>query len=89
MSFVLVLERVFVPSFSITDRSFPGIAFKDVKADSKLFPSIGLKKIGEHVRVNFGQVPFTFDIDGVMKVGTPLLFPCFLLSILLVFARVF
>ncbi|KIH88548.1 ran-binding protein [Sporothrix brasiliensis 5110] len=46
-----------------------GVAFKDIKSSSlKLFPSVGMKKLGEHIRVNFGQVPFTFDIDGVMKV---------------------
>jgi len=25
-----------------------------------------MKKSGEHVRVNFGQSPFVFDIDGMM-----------------------
>lgn len=43
----------------------PGIAFREVKG--KLYPSVGLKKTGEHVRVNFGQTPFLFDIDSVMK----------------------
>jgi hypothetical protein len=43
----------------------PGIAFREVKG--KLYPSVGLKKTGEHVRVNFGQTPFMFDIDSVMK----------------------
>lgn len=42
-----------------------GIAFREVKG--KLYPSVGLKKTGEHVRVNFGQTPFLFDIDSVMK----------------------
>ncbi|CAI4215199.1 unnamed protein product [Parascedosporium putredinis] len=41
-----------------------GAAFQDVKG--KLYPSVGLKKYGEHVRVNFGQIPFVFDIDGMM-----------------------
>lgn len=47
--------------------------FKDVKG--KLYPTIGLKKPGDHVIVNFGQTPFLFDIDGYMKVrtGPPLL----------------
>lgn len=43
----------------------PGIAFREVKG--KLYPCVGLKKTGEHVRVNFGQTPFLFDIDSVMK----------------------
>jgi hypothetical protein len=27
-----------------------------------------MKKSGEHVRINFGQTPFVFDIDGMMAV---------------------
>ncbi|EOO02687.1 putative ran-binding protein [Phaeoacremonium minimum UCRPA7] len=42
-----------------------GVAFRDVKG--KLYPSIGLKKNGEHIRVNFGQTPFVYGIDGMMK----------------------
>jgi hypothetical protein len=43
-----------------------GVAFREIKG--KLFPSVGMKKSGEHVRVNFGQSPFVFDIDGMMLV---------------------
>ncbi|KAL3422462.1 SPRY domain-containing protein [Phlyctema vagabunda] len=43
-----------------------GTAFRDIKG--KLFPSVGMKKSGEHIRVNFGQSPFVFDIDGMMSV---------------------
>ncbi|KAH8670902.1 SPRY domain-containing protein [Xylariales sp. PMI_506] len=42
-----------------------GIAFRDMKG--KLYPVIGMKRTGEHVRVNFGQTPFVYDIDGMMK----------------------
>lgn len=28
-----------------------------------------MKKAGEHIRVNFGQSPFVFDIDGMMSVS--------------------
>ncbi|KAH6690561.1 ran-binding protein [Plectosphaerella plurivora] len=42
-----------------------GNAFADVKG--RMYPSVGLKRAGEHVRVNFGQDPFVFDIDSVMK----------------------
>lgn len=42
-----------------------GTAFREIKG--KLYPSVGLKKSGEHIRVNFGQTPFVFDIDGYMK----------------------
>jgi hypothetical protein len=38
----------------------------------KLFPSVGMKKSGEHIRVNFGQSPFVFDIDGIMSVSSAL-----------------
>ncbi|QSZ32804.1 hypothetical protein DSL72_002384 [Monilinia vaccinii-corymbosi] len=43
-----------------------GIAFQNVIGKGKLFPSVGMKKPGEHVRVNFGQSPFVFDIDGMI-----------------------
>lgn len=45
--------------------TFSGQAFKEVKG--KLYPSIGMKKPGEHIRVNFGQTPFMFDINSLMK----------------------
>lgn len=47
-----------------------GIAFRDANfkdAKGKLYPTVGLKKPGDHVWVNFGQQPFLFDIDGYMK----------------------
>ncbi|ORY76971.1 concanavalin A-like lectin/glucanase domain-containing protein [Protomyces lactucae-debilis] len=41
-----------------------GVAFTGITtASGPLFPSIGLRTIGEHVRVNFGAQPFVFDID--------------------------
>ncbi|KAL5324183.1 hypothetical protein ACEPPN_008727 [Leptodophora sp. 'Broadleaf-Isolate-01'] len=43
-----------------------GTAFRDINKE-KLYPSVGMKKSGEHVRVNFGQSPFVFDIDGMMS----------------------
>jgi len=38
-----------------------GVAFKDIKG--KLFPFVGMRTYGEHVRVNFGATPFIYDID--------------------------
>jgi Ran-binding protein 9/10 len=46
---------------------FAGIAFTGIKTDSSLYPSVGMKKPGEHLRVNFGRTPFVFDIDGLMS----------------------
>jgi len=34
------------------------------------YPTIGLQTIGETVKVNFGQAPFKFDINGFVKVST-------------------
>lgn len=51
-----------------------GIAFRDVKG--KLYPSVGLKRPGEHVRANFGQRRFIFDIDGMMAVSFSFMFAC-------------
>ncbi|KAK4169198.1 hypothetical protein QBC43DRAFT_86702 [Cladorrhinum sp. PSN259] len=45
--------------------AFRDINFKDIKG--KLYPVVGLKKNGDHIWANFGQVPFMFDIDGYMK----------------------
>ncbi|KAK0387185.1 hypothetical protein NLU13_5498 [Sarocladium strictum] len=33
----------------------------------KLYPAISLKKAGEHVRANFGQTPFVYDINQLMR----------------------
>ncbi|ESZ91677.1 hypothetical protein SBOR_7934 [Sclerotinia borealis F-4128] len=46
-----------------------GTAFRDIKGKGKLFPSVGMKKPGEHIRVNFGQSPFVFDIDSMILVS--------------------
>ncbi|KAI0838710.1 SPRY-domain-containing protein [Hypoxylon sp. FL0890] len=40
-------------------------AFRDIKGD--LYPTVGMKKAGEHIRVNFGQTGFIFDIDSMVK----------------------
>ena len=38
----------------------------------RFFPTIGLKKPGDHIFANFGQMPFQFDIDGYVKVRNSL-----------------
>lgn len=43
-----------------------GWAFGGVKGD-RLYPSVGMKKPGEHLRVNFGRQPFVFDIDRMVE----------------------
>lgn len=35
----------------------------------KLYPSVGVKKNNEHLRVNFGSEAFVFDIDSMMEVS--------------------
>jgi hypothetical protein len=45
-----------------------GTAFREIKDKGKLFPSVGMKRSGEHIRVNFGQRPFAFNIDDMMMV---------------------
>lgn len=39
-------------------------AFKDIKGD--IYPVVGLKNQNESIKVNFGQDPFDFDIDGML-----------------------
>lgn len=46
------------------------------EAKVKLYPTVGLKKPGDHVMANFGQVPFQFDIDGYVKVSIRFFFEC-------------
>ncbi|PPJ51286.1 hypothetical protein CBER1_08927 [Cercospora berteroae] len=43
-----------------------GTAFHNVRAD-KLYPSVGMKKAQDFLRVNFGKTPFVFDIDGLIE----------------------
>lgn len=43
-----------------------GTAFSNIRGE-RLYPCVGLKKPGEYVITNFGQSPFVFDIDGLMK----------------------
>ncbi|OWO97480.1 hypothetical protein B2J93_9101 [Marssonina coronariae] len=50
-----------------------GTAFRDINKE-KLYPSVGMKKAGEHVRVNFGQIPFVFDIDDMMSASNHLFY---------------
>ena len=49
-----------------------GNAFRDLK-DINVYPSVGMKRPHAQVTVNFGQRPFVFDIDDMMKVS----FVCF------------
>jgi hypothetical protein len=42
-----------------------GVAFTGLK-NAEYYPSIGIKKSGEHLRANFGRSRFVFDIDGMM-----------------------
>ena len=44
-----------------------GKAFDGIKG-SELYPSVGIKKPQEHLRANFGQTPFIFDIDSMIEV---------------------
>ncbi|OKL58578.1 hypothetical protein UA08_06201 [Talaromyces atroroseus] len=47
-----------------------GIAFRDLPASKSIafYPSIGMKRHhGMHIRTNFGQQPFMYDIDGLVK----------------------
>ncbi|GAO46818.1 SPRY-domain-containing protein [Saitoella complicata NRRL Y-17804] len=45
-----------------------GIAFRDLPISrSDLYPSVGLRTMGEHVRVNFGQKSFVYDVEQYMR----------------------
>ncbi|KAF7552197.1 hypothetical protein G7046_g7489 [Stylonectria norvegica] len=42
-------------------------AVTDLARDAKLYPTISLKKPGEHIRVNFGQSEFAYNINDMVK----------------------
>lgn len=44
-----------------------GTAFRDLKPNTTYYPTVGMKKPGETIRVNFGQEPFAFDIDKIVQ----------------------
>lgn len=54
-------------ALELSDQILLGYAFKDLKGVN-LYPSVGMKRPLAHLSVNFGQKPFTFDIDGMMAV---------------------
>ncbi|KAL1302833.1 hypothetical protein AAFC00_003166 [Neodothiora populina] len=53
-------------AFFTKNGQFLGEAFHNIKIDN-VYPSVGMKRPGEHLRVNFGATPFVFDIDAMMK----------------------
>lgn len=53
-------------AFFTKNGNFLGRAFTDIKSD-RLYPSVGMKKPGEHLRINFGKAPFVFDIDTMVE----------------------
>ncbi|KAI8891410.1 SPRY-domain-containing protein [Backusella circina FSU 941] len=44
-----------------------GSAFSLVDVSEPLYPSVGLRTLGEDITANFGQKPFLFDIDHYIK----------------------
>ncbi|KAF2430028.1 SPRY-domain-containing protein [Tothia fuscella] len=53
-------------AFFTRNGHYLGTAFTDIKAVD-LYPSVGMKKPNEHLRVNFGQSPFCFEIDSLVE----------------------
>jgi hypothetical protein len=43
-----------------------GTAFSNIRSD-RLYPAVGMKRPNEHLRVNFGQSEFVFDIDSLVE----------------------
>ena len=58
-------------AFFTKNGTYLGEAWSDLPQRKKLYPVVGMKKQGEHVRVNFGQDAFAFDIDDYMRVRPP------------------
>jgi len=49
--------------FFTKNGKYIGLAFKDMRKDLSLYPTIGMNSIGEKVEVNFGNKPFVYDIE--------------------------
>lgn len=65
----LVNFRTATASFTHNGRDL-GVAFRDNtfrQGKGKFYPIVGLKKPGDHIFANFGQLPFQFDIDGYVR----------------------
>jgi hypothetical protein len=54
-------------AFFTRNGQYLGVACRDINK-GRLYPVVGMKKVSEHIRVNFGQKGFYFDIDHYMKV---------------------
>ncbi|OLY80553.1 Ran-binding protein 9 [Smittium mucronatum] len=50
-------------AFFVKNGVFLGTAFTNLDISKSLYPAVGLRTVGEQVVCNFGQTPFTFDID--------------------------
>ncbi|OLY85515.1 Ran-binding protein 10 [Smittium mucronatum] len=49
--------------FFVKNGVFLGVAVKDLKFSNLLYPTAGLRTVGEKVLANFGQSPFVYDIE--------------------------
>ncbi|KAJ5632162.1 SPla/RYanodine receptor SPRY [Penicillium lividum] len=54
-------------AFFTKNGAFLGYAFRELR-NVKLYPSVGMKKQPPvHLKANFGQEPFVYDIDGMVR----------------------
>lgn len=56
-------------AFFTKNGKFLGTAFKGIDPGKTLYPSVGLRTLGEKVTVNFGHEPFVYDIEQYIKVS--------------------
>ncbi|KAG1409444.1 hypothetical protein G6F60_000662 [Rhizopus arrhizus] len=54
-------------AFFTKNGKFLGTAFKGIDPGKILYPSVGLRTLGEKVTVNFGHEPFVYDIEQYIK----------------------
>ncbi|KAH8692395.1 CTLH/CRA C-terminal to lish motif domain-containing protein [Talaromyces proteolyticus] len=62
--------RPFGPTFAVNDTIGCGVAFNNLQTSSHVsfYPSVGIKRHPHmHIITNFGQQPFMFDIDDMVK----------------------
>ncbi|OMJ29815.1 Ran-binding protein 9 [Smittium culicis] len=50
-------------AFFVKNGVYLGVAFSNLDTSKSLYPSVGMRTLGEEVTLNFGKSPFVFDID--------------------------
>ncbi|CAO3646056.1 unnamed protein product [Cunninghamella blakesleeana] len=54
-------------AFFTKNGSYLGVAFSNIDTSKNYYPAVGLRTPGEHVKTNFGNREFVFDLDAYIE----------------------